>query len=82
MSYGDATCAWCGEPWEVDYLRHDDDARTPAAPGGNPYRAVLSGAGCPACGYDHGPGEGPHRLDALAAIVAGDVTDDDPALFF
>lgn len=69
----DINCAHCGEPWEVYGLRHDEGPGT--------YRKVLSGLGCPSCGYDH-EGEGEHRAGQLRALVMGDVTDDDPMMFF
>lgn len=44
------------------------------------YIAVLSGKGCPTCGFDHdGPGE--NRDVTVQQLVHGSVTDDDPALF-
>ena len=44
------------------------------------YRAVLSGRGCPSCGFAH-PGTGAHRAAQLAALVFDGVTDDDPLEF-
>jgi hypothetical protein len=69
----DINCAHCGEPWDVYGLRHDEEPGT--------YRKVLSGEGCPSCGYDH-PGEGDHREEQLRQLVMDGVTDDDPLLFF
>jgi len=74
----DITCAHCGEPVEVHYLRHDAAQDTTPPPGGH-YRATLSGQGCPFCGYDH-DGPGAHDLERVAAL-AGGVTDDDPLEF-
>jgi hypothetical protein len=80
--FGDAICAHCREPWEVHYLRHHaDQDETGTTPPRGHYRAVLSGAGCPACGYDHA-GPGAYDIDRLEALVMDGVTDDDPALFF
>ena len=69
----DVNCAWCGEPWDVDHLRHEEGQAV--------YRQVLSGKGCPDCGFDHGPGDGPHREAQLHALVIDGVTDDDPMEF-
>lgn len=44
------------------------------------YRAVLSGWGCPECGFTH-TGEGEHRETQLEELVIGGVTDDDPMEF-
>ena len=44
------------------------------------YRAVLSGLGCPDCGFAH-PGPGEHREEQLHALVFDGVTDDDPTEF-
>jgi hypothetical protein len=45
------------------------------------YHAVLSGKGCPHCGYKH-KDDGPHRETQLRALVVDGVTDDDPMEFF
>lgn len=70
----DVNCAHCGEPWEVYGLRHDEEKGT--------YQKVLSGKGCPSCGYNHSGKEGAHRLRQIEALVMDGVTDDDPLLFF
>jgi hypothetical protein len=44
------------------------------------YTAVMSGAGCPSCGFGH-QGEGEHRERQLEMIVIDGVSDDDPMLF-
>jgi len=44
------------------------------------YFAVLSGKGCPTCGFDHA-GRGKHRDVTVRQLVNDGVTDDDPALF-
>jgi len=44
------------------------------------YFAVLSGKGCPTCGFDH-TGRGKHREVTVQQLVNDGVTDDDPALF-
>ena len=44
------------------------------------YHAVLSGKGCPDCGFTH-PGAGPHRARQLEQLVLDGVTDDDPTQF-
>lgn len=37
----DYTCVQCGEPWDVDYVRHEmDEAER---------KSLLSGQGCPSC---------------------------------
>ena len=69
----DITCAWCGEPWEADYLRHEEGPLV--------YRKVLSGQGCPDRGYDQGPGDGPYREEQCRQLVFGGVTHDDPVEF-
>lgn len=89
----DITCAWCAEPWDVDELRHhgddyvgDDDIA--ALVGGRDIRngakivhdAVLSGKGCPDCGFTH-RGRGPHRDQQLHELVYDGVTDEDPMSF-
>jgi hypothetical protein len=151
----DVTCSHCGEPWDVDYLRHDsigswepgqvdvlaplgsaepaisylvsrderdlpqlveqiaedpyldrpsdqpltvaelfdywnnNTAVEPDAPAMKAaklivetavYSAVLSGRGCPTCGFTH-EGRGEHRETTLRELVHGGVTDDDPAAF-
>jgi len=44
------------------------------------HRRVLSGAGCPCCGFDHHH-IGPYRMRQLHELVIDGVSDEDPALF-
>lgn len=75
----DIHCGHCGEPWEVYGLRHyPEDYGTPPPQGH--YKAVMSGDGCPACGYDH-KGHGKHDEQRMYDLVIEGVTDDDPLEF-
>ncbi len=44
------------------------------------YFAVMSGKGCPTCGFAH-DGPGRYRVVTAWLLVHGNVTDDDPAMF-
>lgn len=67
-----------GENWQAWALYDDDDAGKLVC--NAIYRAVLSGRGCPSCGFDH-EAEGQYRTQQMEELVYGSVTDDDVTVF-